>query len=47
MKLSSPTHPHVVPNLYDILSVVEHKRRRFENDFFFVHTIKVKGVHSC
>jgi len=29
-KLSSFTHPQVVPNLYEILSSVEHKRRYFE-----------------
>ncbi len=29
-KLSSFTHPHVVPNLYEFLSYVKHKRRYFE-----------------
>ncbi len=29
-KLSSFTHPHVLPNLYEFLSYVEHKRRYFE-----------------
>ncbi len=28
--LSLFTHPHVVPNLYEYLSYVEHKRRYFE-----------------
>ncbi len=27
---SSLTHPHVVPNLYEFLSAVEHKIRYFE-----------------
>ncbi len=28
--LSSFTHPHVISNLYEFLSYVEHKRRYFE-----------------
>ncbi len=28
--VSSFTHPHVVPNLYEFLFYVEHKRRYFE-----------------
>jgi len=28
--LSSLTHPHVVPNLYEFLSSAEHKGRYFE-----------------
>uniref|UniRef100_A0A8C2KST0 Ring finger protein 141 n=1 Tax=Cyprinus carpio TaxID=7962 RepID=A0A8C2KST0_CYPCA len=32
--LSSFTHPHVVPNLYDLLTSVKHKRRDFEGYWF-------------
>jgi len=28
--VSSFTHPHVVPNLYEFLSSAEHKKRYFE-----------------
>jgi len=28
--MSSFTHPQLVPNLYELLSSVEHKRRYFE-----------------
>jgi len=28
--MSSFTHPYVVPNLYEFLSLAEHKRRYFE-----------------
>jgi len=48
---SSFTHPQVVPNLYEFLSLTEHKRRYFEiwvtkqlistNDF---HSMEVNGV---
>jgi len=31
-KMSSFTHPHVVPNLYEFLSSVEHKRRDFKEN---------------
>uniref|UniRef100_A0A8C2HWA9 rRNA 2'-O-methyltransferase fibrillarin n=1 Tax=Cyprinus carpio TaxID=7962 RepID=A0A8C2HWA9_CYPCA len=30
LKLSSFTHPHVIPNLYELLSYVEHNRRYFK-----------------
>ncbi len=30
MKILSFTHPEVVPNLYEFLSAVEHKKRYFE-----------------
>jgi len=39
--LSSFTHPYVVPNLYEFLSMVEHKWRYFKECLFQ----KVDGSH--
>jgi len=36
--LSSFTHPHVVPTLYEFLSSAEHKRRYFE-DYGYNQTV--------
>ncbi len=33
--MSTFTHPHVVSNLYDFLSPVEHKRRHLNNTIDF------------
>jgi len=50
--LSSFTHPHVVPNLYDTNSV-EHKRRYFEGCWqpkgvcSIDYEVKVNGNRNC
>ncbi len=43
--MSSFTHPHVIPNLYDFL-YVEHEDILKKNTFvfFFVHKMKVNGA---
>ncbi len=40
--LSSFTHPQVVPNLYECLSSVQHKRRYFEDFYFDFSSMKHK-----
>ncbi len=46
--LSSFIHQHVVPNLYEFLSAVEHKRKNFEKCLrAFFHTMEVKGLQHC
>ncbi len=39
--LSSFTHPHLVPNLYDFLSAVEHQKIFWRTKNVFIHTMKV------
>ncbi len=45
MKIKSFTHPHVVPNLYDFLTSVEHK-----NIYIFLvvgsQTIEIKNTEA-
>ncbi len=36
--LSSFTPPHVIPNMYDFLSSVEHNERYFENVFLYIQS---------
>ncbi len=38
------THHHVLPNLYDFLTSVEHKRWYLNNASVFAHTVKVDEV---
>lgn len=46
--LSSITHSHIVPNLYDWLSSAGHKRRYSENiSVLFVQIMEVDGVQCC
>ncbi len=42
--LLSFTHPHVVPNLYEFLSYVEHKIRYFE-EFWRTKEFQSFGPH--
>lgn len=44
--LLSVTHPHVVQNLYDFLTFVEHKRRILKITVF-VHTMKVSLIKTA
>ncbi len=42
-KRNSFNHPHVVPNLYDFLASVKHKRGYFEKGLnCFVYTMEVR-----
>ncbi len=44
--LSSFTHPHVVPNIYEFIYSVEHKRRYFEKAKLFWLTLYAKTVQT-
>jgi len=37
-------HPHIIPNMFEFLSTLEHKRRYFDkNVCVFVHTMEING----
>lgn len=44
--LSSFTDPHVVPNLYELIFSVEHKRSNFDNIHTTAHSYHVKKAHK-